>query len=115
MQKRKLMLMAMALVFLVGCASSLRTYVSARTVLNNYWESYLDYRDAMPAGEAKDALRAKFGDTGEDSYFTKAKLALDEWDKVLNTPNQTVQAQAYYAIWNQIMALMISENIVVIK
>jgi len=115
MQKRKIMLMVVALVFLVGCASSLRTYVSARTILNNYWETYLDYRDAMPAGETKDALKAKFKDTGEDSYFTQAKTALDVWDKVLQTPDQATQAQVYYAIWNQIMALMLSENIVVIK
>ena len=115
MRKKKMVLMGVAFVFLVGCASSLRTYVSARTILNNYWETYLDYRDAMPAGEAKDALRAKFGDTGKDSYFTKAKAALDAWDAVLGSADQTTQAQAYYAIWNQIMALMLSENIVVIK
>ena len=115
MQKRKIMMMVVAIVFLVGCMSSLRTYVSARTVLNNYWESYLDYRDSLPAGVTKDALKAKFKDTGEDSYFTQAKTALDAWDKVLQTPDQTSQAQVYYAIWNQIMALMLSENIVVIK
>ena len=116
MQKRKIVLMVMALVFLIaGCASSLRTYVSARTILNNYWETYLDYRDAMPDGLAKDALKAKFGDTGKDSYFTKAKNALDAWDKVLDSQDQANQAQVYYAIWNQIMALMVSENIIVIK
>ena len=116
MQKRKIVLMVMALVFLIaGCASSLRTYVSARTILNNYWEAYLDYRDAMPDGEAKDALKAKFGDIGKDSYFTKAKKALDAWDAVLGSPDQATQAQVYYAIWNQIIALMLSENIVVIK
>ena len=114
--KRKIMFAVVAVVFLMaGCASSLRTYVSARTILNNYWEAYLDYRDSMPEGEAKDALRAKFKDTGKDSYFTQAKIALDAWNAVIESPDQTTQAKVYYAIWNQIMALMLTENIVVIK
>lgn len=113
--KRKIALTFLMVIMFAACASSMRTYVSSRTILNNYWEAYLDYRDALPDGEAKDALRAKFRDTGTDSYFTQAKLALDAWGKVVGTPDQANQAQLYYAIWNQILTLLVTENIVVVE
>ena len=101
--------------FSFGCAGSLRTYVSARTMLNNYWEEYLNYRDAMPEGPAKVELRAKFQDTGKTSLFTDAKDALDAWDKVVQSTDQTTQANAYYAIWEKLMAILLREGIIEIK
>lgn len=46
------LLLGIMMVF-ISCAHTMQGYVSARTILNNYWESYLNLRDSMPDGEEK--------------------------------------------------------------
>ena len=106
------LVMVVVLAFLSACAS-MKSYVSARTILNNYWESYLDRRDAMPEGPEKDAFRAKFKDTGSYSYFTEADKALDAWSGALNTDQEAVKRGVYFKVFNQILNLLIAEGIIV--
>ena len=115
MQKRKIMLMVVALVFLVGCANTMRGYVSGRTILNDYWEQYLDFRDSLPDGAQKTALRAKFNDTGKGSYFTDAKDALDVWKGALGTTGEIDAGKLYYKLLEKVVTILQSEGIVVIK
>lgn len=98
-----------------NCANSMRGYVSARTILNDYWESYLNLRDSMPEGAEKAALKAKFADTGKGSYFTDAKDALNVWQAALGTTGEIEAGKLYYTILNKVMDLLVREGVVVIK
>lgn len=108
------LLLGIMMVF-ISCAHTMQGYVSARTILNNYWESYLNLRDSMPDGERKVALRAKFNDTGEESYFTDAKKALDLWNDVVGTSGELNASKFYYEIFNKIMILLLSEGVIKIE
>ena len=115
--KRKISFIALLLgVFLlVACAHQMRGYVSARTILNNYWESYLDMRDAMPNGPEKDAFRVKFNDTGKSSYFTEADEALDIWQASIGTSGEVDASRIYYGLFNKVVAILMSEGIIKIE
>lgn len=112
MQKLKISILLFLALMLVSCASSLRPYVSARTVLNNYWEAYLDYRDSLPEGPEKEALRRRFADSGTNSYFTAAAAALDAWKAAIGTEDEFIKREIYYDSFNRIMALLFKEGII---
>ena len=110
-----LILLGMLVLLLSTCAHQMRGYVSARTILNNYWESYLNLRDSMPDGIKKDALRAKFNDTGKGSYFTDAKDALDAWKAAIGTEGEVNLSKVYYSLFEKIMALLLQEGVIKIE
>ena len=113
-----LLLGIMLSISLANCSHNLRAYVSARTVLNNYWEQYLNVRDAMPEGERKDEFRAKFNDARDvegDSYFAKADKALDAWESSIGTSSEKPNANQYYLLFSKVMSLLVSEGIVTIE
>jgi len=90
-------------------------YIMARQMLNDYWEMYLDYRDALPAEK-----RAEFVDkfknrvTG-NSYFVDADLALDHWSAVINSEEEAAAALAYNKIYREIVLLMLQYDILEIE
>ena len=114
--KRKLFVPLILIAFIVMAISScgsMKSYVSARTILNDYWESYLDRRDMMPDGPEKDALRAKFNDTGDWSYFTEADMALDAWGEALGTEEEVATKRLYLTIFNRLINLLVREGIII--
>lgn len=90
-------------------------YYMARKTLNDYWEIYLNYRNAMPNGPKKQALKNKFDDTGTDSIFTRADKVLDSWREVLNTPEAYQKEKLFDLILDEIISQLIIEDLIKIE
>lgn len=115
------MIFCLVLLILAGCASmpeEVKTpagsYYMARSVLNSYWETYLDYRDSLPEGERKQKLREKFDDIGVDSVFTQTKRVLDDWEKVIDTPEGFRKEKLFDTLLNRIIQKMLTEDLITI-
>lgn len=110
--------------FIAGCATITKVledptepeaYLLARRALNSYWEQYLDVRDAMPDGPEKTAFRAKFKDTGPDSYFTQAKKALDAWKPTIGTEDSEAKKALFDVLIAQIITILMDEGVIKIE
>ena len=113
------------LIGMIGCATWQKAledptepeaYLLARRALNTYWEQYLDFRDAMPKGSPERmAFRAKFDETGEDSYFTQAKKALDAWKPTIGSEDSEAKKKLFDVLMGQIITILLAEGVIQIE
>jgi hypothetical protein len=92
-----------------------QAYLLARRALNTYWQQYLDFRDAMPDGPEKSAFRAKFRETGKDSYFTKANIALGHWKDSIGTDDSYGKQKLFDVLIEQIVSILLAEGVIKIE
>lgn len=103
-------LIILSLLF-VGCAGiqiarediPRASYVSARATFNTHLETYLNYRDMLPEGTKKEALRNKY-----EQDFWKAKEALDIWGAVVDMGTDPTSAITNY---NKLIDFIVMELI----
>ena len=103
MKRKRIISLFFVLMILASCAGHLaRTpveiYTGTRAAFNNYLELYLDYRDAMPSGADKDALRAKM-----EPLFEKGEKALDAYGDAVGTEDEFIKERAFNTIFDMVV------------
>ncbi|MBW2066886.1 MAG: hypothetical protein JRJ03_18405 [Deltaproteobacteria bacterium] len=102
-------------VALSGCAtqnaglsrSPLTVYMIARAAFNDYLETYLDYRDALPNGPEKTALRQRF-----EPRFMQAAALLDLWKTALGRADENSARKAFNEAFNALLNELITAGII---
>lgn len=87
--------------------SPMAIYTGTRTAFNNYLETYLNYRDALPDGAQKDALKSKY-----EKRFEEAAELLNLWGQAVGTDSQVIKSRAFNALFDRILLDLMNAGIV---
>lgn len=82
-------------------------YTAARVAFNNHLSSYLAFRDVMPSGAEKDAMRANY-----EPKFEKAKGYLDAWKAVLGSPSAEEKQRLFNTLFDSMVIELINSGII---
>ena len=85
-------------------------YTSARVAFNDYLSSYLAYRDVMPAGPEKEALKAKF-----EPKFEQGKQYLDGWRAVLGSPTEQEKKRLFDTLFDSLVVELLRAGVIQTK
>lgn len=112
MRKHRIILPFLLLMILAACQAHMARspeaiYTGTRAAFNNYLELYLDYRDQMPPGPDKDALRAKM-----EPLFEKGEKALDAYGSAVGTENEFIKERAFNTIFDMVVFELMERGVI---
>jgi len=87
--------------------SPLTGYMIARSAFNDYLETYLNYRDTLPPGPEKTALRQRF-----EPRFMQAAALLDLWKTALGRADENSARKAFNKAFNVLLNELITAGII---